>query len=113
MLSLLYAAREQIKTETSPTQGGLIARAIASTMSFDNGLTNSQTYAHAGLFCCEEAIEKMGEMFRINTRAAVFNAAAHRLRVREHSSDRDSAVRGLVPRLWLHRIDGQIDDYLL
>ena len=70
------SAREQIKTEMRPSQAGIVARANAATMGFDNGLTNCQTHAHAGVFGREEAIEKMGEMFRINTCAAVFDAAA-------------------------------------
>ena len=78
---LLYAAREQIKTETGPAEGGIVARANAAAMSFNNGLTDGQTYAHAAVFGREEAIEKTREMLRIDTRAAVLDAAAHRHRV--------------------------------
>jgi tRNA(Arg) A34 adenosine deaminase TadA len=69
MLPLLRAARGQIKTETGPAEGGVVARTNTAAMGFDNGLTDGQAHAHAGIFGRKEAIEKKREMFRIDTRA--------------------------------------------
>jgi hypothetical protein len=73
-------AREQIKTETGAAQSRIVIRTNATAMSFENGLTDGQTHPHAGIFGCEKAIEKTREMLRIDARAAVLDAAAHRLR---------------------------------
>src|SRR5262245_46839183 len=78
---LFGAAREQIKAETGPAQGGIVVRTNAPAMCFDNGPTDGQTHTHAGVFGREEAIEKAREMLRINTRAAVFDAAAYPVRI--------------------------------
>ena len=54
MLGLLSATRRQIKTEVSPAQRGTVARSNAAPVGFDNGLTDGQTHAHAGVFGREE-----------------------------------------------------------
>src|ERR1700760_1206290 len=74
-------ARGQIKTEAGPTQGGIVARANAAAVGFDNGLANCQTQAHTAVFGREEGIEDTGELIRIDTQAAVLDAAAYGLGV--------------------------------
>ena len=73
--------REQIKSDARAAQRGIVVRANAAAMSFDDRPTHRQTHAHAAVFGREEAIEKTRAMLRIDTRPAVLDAAGHRLGV--------------------------------
>jgi hypothetical protein len=109
----LCVGGEQAKTEPGSAQGGIIVRTKTAAVRFDDRLTYSQAHTHSGVFGRKEAIEKTREMLGINTRAAILDAAVHPLRAREHSSERNSAVRWRNLRHRLDRIHGQVDDDLL
>src|SRR4029077_15948501 len=81
-LGLFCLERVQIKTETRPTQGGIVVGANTAAMCFDNGSTDRQTQTHAGVFGREEVIKQMRQVYRINPRTAIFNGATHSPRVR-------------------------------
>src|SRR5205807_1772180 len=77
----IVRTREQVKTESGSAQDRIVARPNASPMGFDDRPANCQTYTHAAGFGREEAFKNTREMRRINTRAAVLDATAHRLGV--------------------------------
>ena len=49
MVKLFSRVREQIKADTGATEGGLIVRTNATSVSLDNGPADGQAHAHAGL----------------------------------------------------------------
>ena len=109
---LFCPARQKIDAEAGPSKGGIVVGTNAAAMSFDDGLTDRQAHPHAGVFGREEPVEKTGEMFRIDARAAVLDGAAHRLRIQKQGPDGDAAVRGCNLRHRLDGIEDQIDDDL-
>ena len=101
----------QGKTKSGPAQGRIVVRSNVTLMGFYNGPADRQAHAHTRIFCCEETFKKTGKIPWINSGPTILNRAAHRIRVRQHGSNKDLAATGLR-----HRLDGvdcEIHNHLL
>src|SRR5580704_5200051 len=105
--------RRQAETESGSAQGGIVVRSNGTAMPFDYRSADRQAHAHTGILRGEETFKQTGEMCRINSRAAVVNAAAHCPRIRQYCSNKNPPTLGSRLRHRLNRIDGEVDDHLL
>jgi hypothetical protein len=101
---LICIVRWQFDAEAGSAECRVVFHSNPTPMCFNNRTGDGQPHSHSGLFRREEAVKKVRKSSGSDSRAAIFDSAAHRLRGQQRGSNMDVAATSVCHGL--HRVDG-------